>query len=232
MTLDDLVERESLSREGAAFLRVLMQLRSRIAISGEPGAGKTTLVAALLAAAPAGHCVRACEEIRELAVPITHGSYYEVRPPALDGTGEISLRDLVKFVLTKSGFQYYRCPRSTGELAGRRHAGSSRSGPGAERYLRRSRAGCRDDEGRGVRFVGDQHSHGIADRRAGEASKAETGPASAGPRRVDCGPDGLAPSPHTAARSGAHTRPGFGSRLRRSYSPRVSRAASITARAV
>jgi len=32
-------------------------------------------------------------------VPITHGSYYEVRPPALDGTGEISLRDLVKFVL-------------------------------------------------------------------------------------------------------------------------------------
>jgi pilus assembly protein CpaF len=99
VTLDDLVERESLSREGAAFLRVLMQLRSRIAISGEPGAGKTTLVAALLAAAPAGHCVRACEEIRELAVPITHGSYYEVRPPALDGTGEISLRDLVKFVL-------------------------------------------------------------------------------------------------------------------------------------
>ena len=43
--------------------------------------------------------MRACEEIRELAVPITHGSYYEVRPPALDGTGEISLRDLVKFVL-------------------------------------------------------------------------------------------------------------------------------------
>jgi pilus assembly protein CpaF len=32
-------------------------------------------------------------------VPITHGSYYEVRPPALDGTGEITLRDLVKFVL-------------------------------------------------------------------------------------------------------------------------------------
>src|SRR3954465_2817943 len=50
VTLDDLVERESLSDEGAAFLRVLMQLRSRIAVSGEPGAGKTTLVAALLAA--------------------------------------------------------------------------------------------------------------------------------------------------------------------------------------
>jgi pilus assembly protein CpaF len=99
VTLDDLVHRDSLSREAAGLLRLLMQLRSRIAVSGEPGAGKTTLAAALLAAAPASHCVRACEEIRELAVPITHGSYYEVRPPALDGTGEISLRDLVKFVL-------------------------------------------------------------------------------------------------------------------------------------
>jgi pilus assembly protein CpaF len=99
VTLDDLVQRDSLSREAAGLLRLLMQLRSRVAVSGEPGAGKTTLAAALLAAAPASHCVRACEEIRELAVPITHGSYYEVRPPALDGTGEISLRDLVKFVL-------------------------------------------------------------------------------------------------------------------------------------
>ena len=99
VTLADLVDRDSLTREAAAFLHLLMQLRSRVAVSGEPGAGKTTLVAALLAAAPSAHCVRACEEIRELAVPITHGSYYEVRPPALDGTGEISLRDLVKFVL-------------------------------------------------------------------------------------------------------------------------------------
>jgi pilus assembly protein CpaF len=99
VTLDDLVARDSLSPPAAAFLRLLMQLRSRITVSGEPGAGKTTLLAALLAAAPANHCVRACEEIRELAVPITHGSYYEVRPPALDGTGEITLRDLVKFVL-------------------------------------------------------------------------------------------------------------------------------------
>jgi pilus assembly protein CpaF len=99
VTLDDLVERESLSGEAAGFLRALMQLRSRVAVSGEPGAGKTTLAAALLAAAPPSHCVRSCEEIRELAVPVTHGSYYEVRPPALDGTGEISMRDLVKFVL-------------------------------------------------------------------------------------------------------------------------------------
>jgi pilus assembly protein CpaF len=99
VTLDDLVARDAMTGPAARFLAVAMKIRSRIAISGEPGAGKTTLLAALLAAGPPGHCVRACEEIRELAVPVTHGSYYEVRPPSLDGTGEIGLRDLVKFVL-------------------------------------------------------------------------------------------------------------------------------------
>lgn len=99
VTLEDLVDLGSVTREAAAFLWAAMQIRSRITVSGEPGAGKTTLLAALMAAAPTGHCVRCCEEIREIAVPVTHGGYYEVRPPALDGTGEISLRDLVKFVL-------------------------------------------------------------------------------------------------------------------------------------
>jgi pilus assembly protein CpaF len=99
VTLDALVERAALGRRAADFLWAVMQLRSRVAISGEPGAGKTTLAAALMSAVPTAHCVRTCEEIRELAVPVLHGGYYEVRPAGLDGTGEISLRDLVKFVL-------------------------------------------------------------------------------------------------------------------------------------
>jgi pilus assembly protein CpaF len=99
VTLDRLVERDSLGPDAARFLEAVMQVRSRVAISGEPGAGKTTMAAALLAAGPPSHCVRCCEEIRELSVAVTHGAYYEVRPAALDGTGEISLRDLVKFVL-------------------------------------------------------------------------------------------------------------------------------------
>src|SRR3954470_22651160 len=131
VTLADLVARDALSHQAAAFLHLLMQLRSRITVSGEPGAGKTTLLAALLAAAPASHCVRACEEIRELAVPITHGSYYEVRPPALDGTGEISLRDLVKFVLTIHTFNHLHW-----YLEGRDHRRRVRAhlaGPGGRR---------------------------------------------------------------------------------------------------
>jgi pilus assembly protein CpaF len=99
VTLDALVARDALTVQAADFLWAAMQLRSRIAVSGEPGAGKTTLAAALLSAVPTSHCIRSCEEIRELAVPVLHGGYYEVRPEGLDGTGEISLRDLVKFVL-------------------------------------------------------------------------------------------------------------------------------------
>jgi len=99
VSLEALVARDALTPQAAAFLRSMMQLRTRIAVSGEPGAGKTTLSAALLSAVPASHCVRCCEEIREISVPLSHGGYYEVRPAGLDGTGEISLRDLVKFVL-------------------------------------------------------------------------------------------------------------------------------------
>jgi pilus assembly protein CpaF len=98
-SLADLVERDALTPAASTFLSAAMQVRSRLVVSGEPGAGKTTLLAALLAAAPAAHCVRCCEEIREIAAPIVHGAFYEVRPPGLDGSGEISLRDLVKFVL-------------------------------------------------------------------------------------------------------------------------------------
>ena len=52
VTLDELVARDALSAPAAAFLWALVQQRSRIVISGEPGAGKTTLAAALLAAGP------------------------------------------------------------------------------------------------------------------------------------------------------------------------------------
>ena len=98
-TLDSMVNLGSLSSQAADFLAAVMQTGASILISGPPGAGKTSLLAALLSAAPASQCTRCCEEVRELHVPLVHGSYYEARPPGLDGAGEITMRELVKLVL-------------------------------------------------------------------------------------------------------------------------------------
>lgn len=98
-TLDSLVGLGSLTQSAALFLEAAMRASASVLVSGPPGSGKTSFLSALISATPADHCIRACEEVRELQVPLVHGSYYEARPPSLDGTGEISLRDLVKTTL-------------------------------------------------------------------------------------------------------------------------------------
>jgi len=98
-TLTSLVEKGSLTPGAAGFLWASMQTQSSLLVSGPPGAGKTSLLSALLAAVPSNRCIRCCEEIRELAVPLTHGSFYEARPAGMDGSAGVTLRDLVKFVL-------------------------------------------------------------------------------------------------------------------------------------
>jgi pilus assembly protein CpaF len=98
-SLASLVQLDSLSGASAGFLWSVMQTNSSVVVSGPPGAGKTSLLSAMLSAAPSSHCLRCCEEVRELHFPLVHGSFYEARPPGLDGSGEVSLRDLVKVVL-------------------------------------------------------------------------------------------------------------------------------------
>jgi pilus assembly protein CpaF len=99
-TLAFLVERGSLSPQAAGFLWAVMQGSTSTLVSGPPGAGKTSLLAAMLDGAPPSHCIRCVEEVRELHVGLSpHSSYYEARPPGLDGRGEVSLRALVKLVL-------------------------------------------------------------------------------------------------------------------------------------
>ena len=96
-----LVEGGVLSRPAAAFLWVAARANTTILFSGPPGAGKTTLLSAYLRSVPADLCVRVCEEVRELDMPLLHGSFYEASPPNLDGSRRYTLRDLVKVVLAQ-----------------------------------------------------------------------------------------------------------------------------------
>ena len=100
VTLDELVARDALSTEAAAFLWAMMQVRSRIVISGEPGAARRRSRLRCSRPEPA-RALRALlrGDPRARGAGAARRSYYEVRPPGLDGTGEIALRDLVKFVL-------------------------------------------------------------------------------------------------------------------------------------
>ena len=96
-----LAGRGALSGAAAAFLWAAARTVATLMFSGPPGAGKTTMLSAYLRALPPDRCVRVCEEVREVHVPLTHGSYYEASPPALDGTRRYTLRDLVKVVLAQ-----------------------------------------------------------------------------------------------------------------------------------
>jgi pilus assembly protein CpaF len=101
-TLGSLVERNSLTPEAAAFLWVLAQASMSVLISGATGAGKTTMLSAWLRAIPDDQCIRICEEVREIHVPLPpHSSAYEASPVTLEGQRRYGLRDLVKVCLAQ-----------------------------------------------------------------------------------------------------------------------------------
>ena len=101
-TLGSLVERRSLPEPAAAFVWALAQVAGSILFSGPTGAGKTTAMSAFLRAVPDDLCIRMCEEVRELHIPLSvHSSFYEASTVAMDGGRRYSLRDLIKVCLAQ-----------------------------------------------------------------------------------------------------------------------------------
>ncbi len=96
LTLQNLVEFNSISEAGAELLRVIGQARCNILISGGTGSGKTTLLNCLTAFIEPDERVITCEDSAELQLQQPHVVRLETRPPNIEGSGEISMRDLVK----------------------------------------------------------------------------------------------------------------------------------------
>src|SRR5690606_10565178 len=97
--LDALVGAGSLSARAADLLRDAMRTRRSVLVSGATHAGKTTLLGALIAACPPEHRIITVEETFELSVDAPDIVGLQGRQPSLEGTGEVSLRRLVKEAL-------------------------------------------------------------------------------------------------------------------------------------
>ena len=96
-SMDRLVELGSLPGWYAMLLRWAVRLRQDIAVAGGTGSGKTTLLNALSCEIDHGERVITIEDSAELRFdPRAHVVRMEARDASIEGTGEVTIRDLVK----------------------------------------------------------------------------------------------------------------------------------------
>jgi len=97
--LSDLVELGSLDRHAAQFLEASVRAGLNIIVSGGTQAGKTTLLNCLTGAIPGAQRLVSVEEVFEIKGGHPDWVAMQTRQAGLEGTGEISLRTLVKEAL-------------------------------------------------------------------------------------------------------------------------------------
>ena len=96
LKMSDLQRFGSISPEGATVLGIIGNVRCNVLISGGTGSGKTTLLNCMTGFIDSDERVITCEDAAELQLQQPHVVRLETRPPNLEGTGEITMRDLVK----------------------------------------------------------------------------------------------------------------------------------------
>ncbi len=99
LTLQSMLELQSLSPIMERVLRVMGRARMNILISGGTGSGKTTLLNALSQTIDNGERIVTIEDAAELQLQQPHVVHLETRPRNLEGTNEITMRDLLKNAL-------------------------------------------------------------------------------------------------------------------------------------
>ena len=97
--LQRLVALGSLSHQAAEFLRMCVLSGQNILVSGATQSGKTTLLNALLSNTRTGERIVTVEETFELDLSAQDVVGMQCRQPSLEGTGEITLRRLIKEAL-------------------------------------------------------------------------------------------------------------------------------------
>jgi Flp pilus assembly CpaF family ATPase/pSer/pThr/pTyr-binding forkhead associated (FHA) protein len=98
-TIDDLIERGTLTEGTASFLRACVLGRKNMIISGGTGSGKTTTLNVLGNFIPPEERIVTIEDSAELQLPQEHLVRLETRPANIEGKGAYTIRDLVKNAL-------------------------------------------------------------------------------------------------------------------------------------
>ena len=99
ITLEIMEHQRNLSPQMAMVLKIAARVRLNILISGGTGSGKTTLLNALSRMIDDGERIVTIEDAAELQLQQPHVVRLETRPPNLEGSGEITQRDLVRNAL-------------------------------------------------------------------------------------------------------------------------------------
>ncbi|MEN9740343.1 MAG: hypothetical protein RLZ72_609 [Actinomycetota bacterium] len=99
LRLDDLVGSKTLPKVAANLLSESIRSGATILVSGATQAGKTTMLAALCGELPDTERIVTVEETFELALANTDVVGLQCRGPSLEGTGEVTLRRLVRETL-------------------------------------------------------------------------------------------------------------------------------------
>lgn len=96
LTMSDLVTRGSIDPLMAELLKVCIDLRLNIIVSGGTGSGKTTLLNILGESIRPDQRIVTIEDSAELQIHHPHVISLEARPVNTEGSGQISIRDLVR----------------------------------------------------------------------------------------------------------------------------------------
>jgi pilus assembly protein CpaF len=99
ITVEDLLELQTLTPYMAKFLEACVVARLNILVSGNTSSGKTTILNALSAFIPERERIVTIEDAVELKLKQRHVVRLETKLAGVDGTGAVTIRDLVRNAL-------------------------------------------------------------------------------------------------------------------------------------
>ena len=98
-TFIDLINKGSISKDGARFLDVCIYLAKNMIISGGTGSGKTTLLNVLGSRIPGTQRLLIIEDSSELKIFTDHVVYFETRHAEKPDEAEVGIKDLIRSAL-------------------------------------------------------------------------------------------------------------------------------------